>query len=248
VKTLVFENKRELGSHAAKMAADCIRSAIEARGNARINAATGASQFDFFDALTRMEGIEWQKVTLFHLDEYVFMPESHPASLRRYLKERLISKVGIGTCHLLNPEVDPASECRRVGNLIREAPIDVSFVGIGENGHLAFDDPPADFETEEPYLVVNIDIRSRQQQFGEGWFAALEDVPSQAVSISVRQILKSRTILCIVPEARKAEAVRATLREPVSPMVPASILRTHPDTNLLLDRDSASLINNSDLS
>ncbi len=247
MKIQVFENKRTLGSRAAEAAAACIRSALETRGKARIIAATGASQFDFLDALTEIQGIDWKRVTMFHLDEYVGMPEFHPASFRKYLRERLISKVGMGTYYLLNAEKDPAAECRRVGAILREAPIDVAFVGIGENGHLAFNDPPADFETEEPYIVVDLDTRCRQQQLGEGWFASLEEVPSQAVSMSIRQILKSRTILCIVPEARKSEAVRATLHEAVSPKIPASILRTHPDTVLFLDGDSAALLNSSDL-
>ncbi len=184
---------------------------------------------------------------MFHLDEYVGMPESHPASFRGYLRERLINKAGIVDYHLLNPEGDPAAECRRVGRLIQEAPIDVAFVGIGENGHLAFNDPPADFETEEPYLVVNLDLRCRQQQLGEGWFRTIEEVPTQAISMSIRQIMKSRAILCIVPERRKANAVKATLSAPVSPMVPASVLRTHPNTTLFLDRESASLFEDSDL-
>ncbi len=237
-----FENKKALGAAAAAMAAECIHRAVAEKGKAAIITATGASQFDFLEALTETPGIPWEKVTMFHLDEYVGLSESHPASFRRYLKERFISKIGLGACHLINPGDNPLNECRRVGALLRSLPIDVAFVGIGENGHLAFNDPPADFETEEPYLVVNLDTRCRQQQFGEGWFASLDDVPTQAISMSIRQILKSKTILCIVPEARKAEAVQATVTADVSPRVPASILRTHPDTTLFLDRDSAALI------
>jgi glucosamine-6-phosphate deaminase len=241
----ILDDKQSLGAEAAQSAAELIRSAQGDHGRARIIAATGASQFDFLASLTRIPGLNWKRVTMFHLDEYVGLPETHPASFRGYLRERLISKAGIVDYHLLNPGEDPAAECRRVGNLILQAPIDVAFVGIGENGHLAFNDPPADFETEEPYLVVNLDLRCRQQQLGEGWFPSIDDVPKQAISMSIRQIMKSETILCIVPEFRKAPAVKATLSEPVSPAVPASILRTHPNATLFLDRESASLLGDS---
>ncbi len=238
----LFDDKRSLGAKAAADASSIIRSAITARGSARIIAATGASQFDFLDCLTASRDVNWARVTMFHLDEYVGLSEGHPASFRRYLKERLASRVGMGTCHYLNPEPDPQAECVRVGRILRDAPVDVAFVGIGENGHLAFNDPPADFETEDSYLVVNLDERCRRQQLGEGWFSSLEEVPARAISMSIRQIMRSKAILCIVPEARKAQAVRATLCEPVSPMVPASILRSHPYITLYLDRDSASLL------
>jgi len=237
-----FEDKLTLGKAAAALAGELIQAALRERGRARIIAATGASQFDFLSSLTGLDGIDWKRVTMFHLDEYVGLPAQHPASFRRYLRERLIEKTGIVDFHLLNPEGNAEAECRRVGKLIREAPTDVAFVGIGENGHLAFNDPPADFETQEPYLVVKLDERCRRQQMGEGWFRTIEDVPERAVSMSIHQILQSRAILCIVPELRKAEAVKATLCEPISPMVPASILRTHPNTVMFLDRDSASLL------
>jgi glucosamine-6-phosphate deaminase len=219
-----------------------IQAALAARGSARIIAATGASQFDFLDSLTGHHEIGWQRVTMFHLDEYVGLDENHPASFRRYLRKRLVAKVKIGTYHFLNPGTNPAAECRRGGELIRMAPVDVAFVGIGENGHLAFNNPPADFETEESYLVVNLDAACRRQLLGEGWFSSLDQVPTQAISMSIRQILKSGAILCIVPEARKAKAVRDTLSEPISPLVPASSLRTHPHVVLYLDRDSAALL------
>lgn len=239
----IFDDKAALGAAAAEAARELIRSAQARRKSARIIAATGASQFDFLASLTGLDGIDWKRVTMFHLDEYVGLPETHPASFRLYLRKRLIEKAGITDHHLLNPGEDPAAECRRVGKLILAAPIDVAFVGIGENGHLAFNDPPADFETTEPYLVVNLDLRCRQQQLGEGWFRSLEEVPSRAISMSVRQILKSRAILCIVPEARKAQAVKAAVSDPVSPLIPASILRTHENTTLFLDRESAGLLN-----
>ncbi len=232
----------DLGARAAQQAARLIRSAINERGRARIIAATGASQFNFLASLTAIKNLDWQKVTMFHLDEYVGLPESHPASFRRYLMERVISKVDLGTYHLLDPEGDPAIECRRMGKILQDDIVDAAFVGIGENGHLAFNDPPADFKTEEPYLVVSLDLRCRQQQMGEGWFTNIEDVPLRAVSMSIRQMMKSKAILCVVPEARKAQAVRDSLEGPISPMVPASVLREHPDVTIYLDPDSASLL------
>lgn len=227
---------------AADHAAGILRDAIAARGAARIIAATGASQFDFLEALTAATGIDWTRVEMFHLDEYVGLPITHPASFRKYLRERLIDKVGLTRYHLLDGEHDPQRVADEAGRLIAQAPIDAAFVGIGENGHLAFNDPPADFETEEPYLIVTLDEACRRQQVGEGWFATVDDVPKQAISMSVQQILESREIICIVPDRRKAAAVKACLEGDVSPMAPASILRTHDNTTLYLDRDSASLL------
>jgi len=227
---------------AARQAAQALRAAIAERGGARIIAATGASQFEFLDALTGAPEIDWKRVEMFHLDEYVGLPLSHPASFRRYLRERLIDKTGMSQFHLLDAETDAAGVADRVGREVARAPIDVAFVGIGENGHLAFNDPPADFETERPYLIVTLDEACRRQQVGEGWFASIDDVPSQAVSMSVRQILKSREIVCVVPDARKAEAVRACFEGPISAMAPASILRTHANAVVYLDRESASLL------
>jgi len=236
----VFDTKLELGQAAARDAAQIINQAIKERDAAYVIAATGASQFEFLDALAQ-EQIDWTKVVFFHLDEYVGLPESHPASFRRYLKERVVSRIHPKTFHFLDGEADDVrEECRRVGNLIAQQTIDVAFVGIGENGHLAFNDPPADFETEEPYLVVNLDDACRQQQVGEGWFKSLAEVPAQAISMSIKQILKSRNILCIVPDQRKAEAVRASVELEVSPMHPASILQQHERVTLYLDRDSSS--------
>jgi glucosamine-6-phosphate deaminase len=240
MKTEIYESKEAVGSAAAAEASKRIREAIDSKGSARIIAATGASQFAFLAALIAEPGIRWDRVVMFHLDEYIDLPDGHPASFRRYLKERLIDPTGIRTAHLISPSGDATEECARVGRLIMEAPIDVAFVGIGENGHLAFNDPPADFETEQPYLVVKLDDRCRTQQMGEGWFPTLGDVPDRAISMSVRQIMKSHCVLCIVPELRKAEAVKNTVEGPVTPMVPASILQEHPDAFLYLDRDSAS--------
>jgi glucosamine-6-phosphate deaminase len=239
----IFKDKLSLASSAAEQAAAIIRSAISEKGTARIIAATGASQFEFLDALTRAPAIDWKRVEMFHLDEYIGLAISHPASFRNYLLNRLINKVGISRYYLLDGEADPASVTRKVGKIISAATVDVAFVGIGENGHLAFNDPPADFDTEEPYLVVQLDEACRRQQLGEGWFASIEEVPRTAISMSVRQILKSREIICIVPDERKAKAVAACFEGEISPNAPASILRTHDRTTVYLDQDSAALLN-----
>jgi glucosamine-6-phosphate deaminase len=238
----LFNDKRALAAAAAEQAATAIRRAIAEHGKARIIAATGASQFEFLEALTSLSDIDWKKVEMFHLDEYIGLPASHPASFRNYLQERLIRKTGIIHHHLLNGEGDPAEVIRRTSQVLRETPVDVAFVGVGENGHLAFNDPPADFETEEEYLVVNLDEDCRRQQLGEGWFPTLYDVPRQAISMSVRQILKAKEIICIVPDARKAKAVKSCFEGEISPLVPASILRTHPNTTVYLDQHSAALL------
>ena len=238
----VFADKSQLGQAAAEQAAAAICQAIAERGKARIIAATGMSQFEFLTSLIATPGIDWAKVEMFHLDEYVGLPISHPASFRKYLLERFIEPAGLVTFHLLNGERDPNEVCQVIGNLIAAAPIDVAFVGIGENGHLAFNDPPANFETEAPYIVVNLDEACRRQQVGEGWFAGMDDVPTQAISMTVRQILKSREIICIVPDARKAVAVRNCFENEISPMYPASILKAHASTTVYLDTESSSLL------
>jgi glucosamine-6-phosphate deaminase len=238
----VLEDKTSLGRAAAEHAATSIRQAIQQRGQARIVVATGASQFEFLNALTSMSGIDWTRVEMFHLDEYVGLPVGHPASFRKYLLERLINKTGITRYHLLNPDPDPESAALRVGQEITAAPIDIAFVGIGENAHLAFNDPPADFEAKDPYLVVTLNQACRQQQVNEGWFTSVAEVPERALSMSVQQILRAREIIVVVPDARKAAAVKASVEDPISPNAPASILRTHPNVTLFLDPDSASLL------
>jgi len=242
MKTKILDTSSELGRAAAVEAAIVLRETIARRGQVRIIAATGASQFSFLKELTESPGIDWQRVEMFHLDEYVGLPITHAASFRKYLLERLIRPAGIGRYHLLDGEGDVPALCRKVGAELNAAPIDVAFVGIGENGHLAFNDPPADFTTEEPYLIVNLDEACRRQQVGEGWFKDLSEVPQQAVSMSIRQILKAQKIICIVPDRRKAPAVKACLEDEISPAVPASILRTHPDVTLYLDANSSSLL------
>src|SRR5207249_5207037 len=184
----VFQDKVSLACAAAEQAAAIIRNSISEKGTARIIAATGASQFEFLDALTSAPDVDWKRVEMFHLDEYIGLPLSHPASFRGYLLKRLINKVGITRYHLLDGETDPASVARTVGAELAGSPVDVAFVGVGENGHLAFNDPPADFDTEEPYLIVELDEACRRQQLGEGWFKSLSEVPQRAISMSVRQI------------------------------------------------------------
>jgi len=242
VDIATYSDRATMNHAAANRAADALKNCIRSKGEARIIAATGASQIDFLEVLTTAQDIDWSRVEMFHLDEYVGLSIDHPASFRRYLLDRLINKVGIGRYHLLDGESDPAEVPPRVGAALAERPVDLAFVGIGENGHLAFNDPPADFTTERPYLIVTLDDACRRQQVGEGWFRSIEEVPRQAISMSVRQILKSTEIIAIVPDARKAAAVKACVEGPVSPMAPASILQTHPNATVYLDRDSASLL------
>jgi len=238
----VLADKQSLGRTAAEHAANSLRAVIRAHGSARVVAATGASQFEFLEALTSAPGIAWSRVELFHLDEYVGLPIAHPASFRRYLLERIIQKTGITQHHLLDGEGDPQAVAKQVGHQLASRPVDILFAGIGENGHLAFNDPPADFETEQPYLLVELDQACRRQQVNEKWFATLEEVPRRAISMSIRQILRAKEILVMVPEIRKAEAVKSCLEGAISPLAPASILREHAHTTVYLDRDSASLL------
>lgn len=237
-------SKRTISRHAAGEAAAVLRAALAAGGEARLVLATGASQFDFLGALVEEPGLAWDRVTLFHLDEYAGMSEEHPASFRRYLRERFVSQVpSLG--RFVSVEGDAADlrqECERLGREISAKPVDLACIGIGENGHIAFNDPPADFLTEDPYIVVELDDACRNQQLGEGWFASLADVPTRAISMSVRHILRSARIVCTVPDARKAEAVRASLEGPVTNLVPASALREHGHCTLYLDDDSAALL------
>ena len=235
----IYKDKQKMGAEAARCAADLLQHAITIRGEANMILATGASQFEMLSSLVSKD-VDWSKVTVFHLDEYIGLPASHPASFRKYLKERFACQVaGLRKFHYVNGEKDPRVECQRLGKLIGSLTIDVACIGIGENGHLAFNDPPADFETEEPYIIVDLDPACRQQQVGEGWFASLAEVPKQAISMSIRQIMKSHAIVCTVPDARKAEAVKHTVEGPVTNRVPASILQTHPRCWLFLDEPAA---------
>jgi glucosamine-6-phosphate deaminase len=238
----IFEGRNTLGQAAAEQAAAAIRRAILENGKARIVGASAASQFEFLEALIVAPEIDWKRVELFHLDEYIGLPMTHPASFCKFLQDRLIEKTGITAYHLLNGEEDAGTVIRRTNQAISAAPIDVAFVGIGENGHLAFNDPPADFSAEDPYIIVSLDEACRRQQVGEGWFADIEMVPQKAISMSVRQVLKSKEILAVVPGPKKAQAIKACFDGPVSPMAPSSILRTHPNATIYLDRGSAALL------
>src|SRR5215212_11814593 len=238
----IMPDKPQMGKAAAAAGAEHIRRAIAERGAANIIVATGASQFEMLGELVQQPNINWNRVTGFHLDEYVGLSIDHPASFRGYLWQRFVSKLPLPlrAFHFLDGEGDPRAECRRVGDIIRSHPIDVAFVGIGENGHLAFNDPPADFETEEPYLVVQLDEACRRQQLGEGWFPTFDDVPKQAISMSVRQIMKSRGIICTVPDERKAKAVKDSVEGQVTNKAPASILQGHSQATIYLDGAAAS--------
>lgn len=239
----VFPDKSSLSRAAAEQAANAIRVALAKKGSARIVAATAASQIEFLDALTKAPGIDWDKVEAFHLDEYIGLPVTHPGSFRKMLLEQLIQKTGIQKYHLLDGDApDPAEVARRVSKELASAPVDIAFLGIGENGHVAFNDPPANFELDDPYIVVELDEACRQQQVGEAWFANISQVPKRALSMSVRQVLKAKEILAVVPDQRKARAIYACFAGDVSPMAPASILRTHPNATVYLDKNSASLL------
>ncbi len=239
--TNISPNAEELGKVAGAAAAQLIRKAIAKNGSANIILATGTSQFQTLNQLVSEPGIDWSKVVMFHLDEYIGLSITHSASFRKYLQERFISKVpDLKAAYLISGETDPKKECERLGKLISKHPVDVALVGVGENGHLAFNDPPADFETEQPYLVVELDEPCRKQQLGEGWFKSIGEVPRQAISMSVKQIMKSKHIICSVPDERKATAVKNTLEQKVSNLYPASILQRHPDCTLYLDKASAS--------
>jgi glucosamine-6-phosphate deaminase len=245
MEVVISDTKAEAGRRAAVQGAQILRDALAGGGEATIIVATGASQFDMLADLVRAPGIDWGRVTAFHLDEYVGMPVTHGASFRKYLRERFLAPLPTppAAFHEINGEAaDPQAECARLNALIAGRRIAVAFVGIGENGHLAFNDPPADFETEKPYIVVELDEACRRQQLGEGWFPDFASVPTRAISMSIHQILKSERIICTVPDTRKAVAVKNCLEGPVSPNAPASILQTHADTTIYLDRDSASLL------
>lgn len=239
----ILPDQKQLGIEAGKKTAELIRKAIRERGNANIILATGSSQFETLKQLIGEQGIAWDKVTMFHLDEYIGLPASHKASFRKYLRERFLDKVPpLRSVNLIDGEADPQEELRRLNDLISRAPVDVALVGIGENGHLAFNDPPADFETTQPYIIASLDRACRQQQVNEQWFASVEEVPLQAISMSVKQIMLSKYIICSVPGARKSMAVRDCLEQPVSNLHPASILQEHDHCCLFLDKDSASLL------
>lgn len=240
----ILPDSESLGQAAAKAGANALRTALEESGHARLILATGASQFSVVKNLLKEPDIAWHHVTLFHLDEYLGLPLTHPASFRKYLSDRFVKQlpVPLAAAHWIDGEANPDDERKRLNALIQEGPIDVAFIGIGENGHLAFNDPPADFVTEESFIVVNLDEACRKQQLGEGWFPSLDDVPKRAISMSINQIMKSRAIICSVPDQRKAVAVKNALTGPVTLQVPASILQQHDNAKLFLDPFSSSLL------
>lgn len=233
-----------MGKAAGKTAAQLIRNAILSNGSANIILATGTSQFETLKELVAAKDINWNRVVMFHLDEYISLPITHPASFRKYLQERFLSQVPqLKNAWLINGEADALQECKRLEDLIQKHPIDVALIGIGENGHIAFNDPPADFKTEEPYIVVDLDEACKKQQMGEGWFRSLEEVPQRAISMSVKQILKSKHIICSVPGDRKANAVKNTLEKEISNLYPSTILKMHKNCTLYIDEDSAAALN-----
>jgi glucosamine-6-phosphate deaminase len=240
----IYKTKQEMGAAAAAAAAQAINKAIADKGRGNIILATGTSQLEMLTNLVEAETVDWQRVTMFHLDEYIAMGAGHPASFRKFLKERFVDKVtGLKAVHFVNGDAaDPQQECQTVGSVIAEHPIDAAMIGIGENGHLAFNDPPADFETEEPFIIVELDEKCRRQQLGEGWFETLEKVPRRAISMSIRQIMKSACLIVTVPDKRKAEAVKNALEGQVTPMCPASILQRHNNCKIFMDAEAASLL------
>lgn len=243
MKLIIKENPVELGRIAGSLAAKLIREAIEQHGVANIILATGTSQYETLQQLISEKDLDWSKVVMFHLDEYIGLPISSKASFRKYLKERFIENVpALKAVNLINGEADPQTECDRLGALISKHPIDVALVGIGENGHLAFNDPPADFKTTSPYIVVQLDEACRKQQLGEGWFPDFDAVPKQAISMSIAQILRSKHIVCSVPDRRKAVAVRDCLQQEVTQVHPASVLQLHEHCYFFLDEGAASLL------
>lgn len=246
MRVVVCESRDDLGQRAAEEGAAAIRAAQAGGADINIIVATGTSQFEMLSNLVKAPGIAWDRITVFHLDEYVGLAETHPASFRKYLRERFINLLPTApkAFHAINAEGDARAEAGRLSDLIRGKDVAVAFIGIGENGHLAFNDPPADFETEEPYLVVELDGACRRQQLGEGWFPTLEAVPKRAISMSVRQILKAKLIVCSVPDERKAASVQKAVERPVTPDLPASILQQHTNTTLYLDGESASRLGN----
>ncbi len=244
IKINIQSNKKSSGVLAAKEGARLIREAIRRKGRANIIVATGASQFEMLENLIQAPGIAWDRVTGFHLDEYVGLSVDHPASFRNYLWKRFVSRLPLplAAFHYVNAERNPEAECKRLGRLIMDYPIDVCFAGIGENGHLAFNDPPANFKTKSPYLVVKLDEACRKQQMGEGWFKTVKEVPQKAISMSIHQIMKSKAIICTIPDQRKAQAVKDCLKGEVTVFHPASILQRHSNVCCYLDKASASLL------
>lgn len=244
MKIIYKPDPRDSGAMAAKAGADKLREALRQKDEVNIILATGLSQFAMLSALREFADIAWERVNAFHLDEYIGLPIRHPASFRKVLWQEFACRlpVPLKSFAWIDGEADPETERKRLSDAIARHPIDVGFIGIGENGHLAFNDPPADFATAEPYLIVTLDEGCRKQQMGEGWFKTMDEVPARAVSISIPQILKSKALIVTCPDQRKAEAVKNTVKAEIDSRFPSSILRSHPDCALYLDKGSASLL------
>jgi len=241
MKVKVFKTSEELGRKSASHAAEILRKAIAEKGSARLILSTGASQFNTLSALVR-EDVDWSRVEMFHLDEYINLPESHPASFRKYLKERFAAYVNLKKAHYVNGEGNVEENIRVLSEELRKQPVDLGLIGIGENAHIAFNDPPADFDTRDAYIIVNLDEQCKKQQVGEGWFKTPDDVPKQAISMSVFQIMQCRTIISCVPYKVKANAIKLTLENGLTNAIPATMLKEHNDMTLYLDEDSASTV------
>ncbi len=241
MKIVVSKNPEQLGLEAATLAAEILNKTIAEKANARLLLSTGASQFDTLKALVKMD-IDWSKVEMFHLDEYIGLSKTHPASFRKYLKERFVDHTNLKHVHYIDVEGDLEERIRRMSNEVRKEPIDLALVGIGENAHIAFNDPPADFDTKEAFIIVNLDEKCKQQQVREGWFKSIDEVPKQALTMTVHQIMQSRIILSCVPHKAKANAVKLALESDLTNEIPATMLKQHPNWTLFLDEDSASLL------
>ncbi|WP_047151814.1 glucosamine-6-phosphate deaminase [Aneurinibacillus tyrosinisolvens] len=237
----ILPNAKELGKAAAVFCSRLLKQVMEEKGSARIVLSTGASQFDTLDALTQTD-VDWTRVEMFHLDEYIGLEEKHPASFRKYLKERFVERVPLKKGHFVNGERNVQEHIETLTREIRREPIDLALIGIGENAHIAFNDPPANFDTKDAFIVVDLAERCKKQQVGEGWFASLEEVPKKAISMTVHQIMQSRVIVSCVPYQVKADAIRALFQHETTNQVPATILKTHPEFHLFLDEESASKI------
>jgi glucosamine-6-phosphate deaminase len=235
---IISNNTSELGIKAARFAAMKLNETIWKNGEARMVVSTGSSQFETLQALLK-EDIDWRKIEVFHLDEYIGLPVTHKASFRKYLYERFINSIDAKQFHGVETEGDINNTISSLTLEIKKAPIDLGLIGIGVNGHIAFNDPPADFETRDSYIVVNLDNQCKLQQVNEGWFRTIEEVPDQAVSMTVWQIMQCKTIISCVPHLVKADAVYRTFINKVTNMVPATILKQHHDFNLYLDNNSA---------
>ena len=241
ISPVILPSVEEMGKAAADYGASILRDILLTRERVNLVVATGASQFTVLSNLITQPDIDWSRVHGFHLDEYVGMSGDHPASFCRYLRERFVEQVPLASFEYIRGDfLNPDNECSRLAGVIDELPLDLAFVGIGENGHLAFNDPPADFENENSYLVVELDEACRRQQMGEGWFESLAKVPTHAISMSIRQIMKVENIVCSVPDLRKAEAVKLALQGPVTKNLPASILQQHQKVKVFLEQKAAS--------